>query len=551
MTLNDIHRTTYNEKTGFLAIDESYIARSVIAFVDTMKLSGDSSVFKPENRNDEPMINASFLLDNFMKYLECVAESRWIDDSDVTRFIGDLVKLVNIDIDVLLEKDNLNLVEFYLYLCFIGKTSMITSADGTVSQMLSYSFERSMFGVSLAVRTRRGVMVGDTVNWLVSNIRVSSNKISTSALPIKVANEEEISSAYLEGKARLSSYTPVGYKQYSGIAYYPGFMGVAAESFLENCRVITDSYALKRENYSHLSAMYGILGGSLDNDHAMDYKELLESDDRNIIATLCSEVVMFDLERKRWYLGLEENISDVNLRSDALSKLIMDDSKKEMIKAIATEHRVSNSDIIDGKGSNAIFLLYGDPGTGKTLTAEAVAEYMAKPLYKVSLGELGTDVCDLEEELQRILNLCERWDCIMLIDEADIFLERRDTSNLERNAMVAVFLRMLEYYEGILFLTTNRVKQFDVAFVSRISLAIHYKRPDMVSLWSMLLLNSHIEHTDSDIDDLSAYGVNGRQAKMAINTAKAVAAYNKVEVTTDHVRDSLTETQAFQDFLDM
>lgn len=59
----------------------------------------------------------------------------------------------------------------------------------------------------------------------------------------------------------------------------------------------------------------------------------------------------------------------------------------------------------------------------------------------------------------------------MLLDEADIFLQQRNLEDLQRNALVSVFLRMLEYYEVILILTSNRVGTFDEAFKSRIQLA--------------------------------------------------------------------------------
>ncbi|KAJ7099777.1 hypothetical protein C8R44DRAFT_642185 [Mycena epipterygia] len=62
-------------------------------------------------------------------------------------------------------------------------------------------------------------------------------------------------------------------------------------------------------------------------------------------------------------------------------------------------------------------------------------------------------------------------DAAVLIDEADVFLEERGTASIERNAMVAVFLRQLEYFQRVLFLTTNRVKQFNPAFQSRIHLS--------------------------------------------------------------------------------
>lgn len=61
------------------------------------------------------------------------------------------------------------------------------------------------------------------------------------------------------------------------------------------------------------------------------------------------------------------------------------------------------ADVIAGKGEGSIFLLHGPPGVGKTLTAEAIAELLHKPLYTVSMGELGTNPESLESNLQDIL----------------------------------------------------------------------------------------------------------------------------------------------------
>ena len=103
-------------------------------------------------------------------------------------------------------------------------------------------------------------------------------------------------------------------------------------------------------------------------------------------------------------------------------------------------------------------MLHGPPGTGKTLTAEGISELLKCPLYTVSAGELGTDSRFLEMELQKILDICHAWGAILLLDEADVFLEKRNMHDLHRNALVSIFLRQLEYFQGILFLTTNRVE---------------------------------------------------------------------------------------------
>ncbi len=103
-------------------------------------------------------------------------------------------------------------------------------------------------------------------------------------------------------------------------------------------------------------------------------------------------------------------------------------------------------DLIEGKGLGVILLLVGNPGTGKTLTAEAVADKVRRPLYVLSAGELGQRVEDVERRLRGALELAERWDAVLLFDECDVFLQERSVGaggmwDLARNEVVAVFLR--------------------------------------------------------------------------------------------------------------
>jgi SpoVK/Ycf46/Vps4 family AAA+-type ATPase len=77
----------------------------------------------------------------------------------------------------------------------------------------------------------------------------------------------------------------------------------------------------------------------------------------------------------------------------------------------------------------------------------------------------------------KYFRLATSWEAIILLDEADVFLETRGTPGekvFERNALVAVMLRILEYFNGVLFLTTNRVMKLDIAMLSRIHYAIHF-----------------------------------------------------------------------------
>jgi hypothetical protein len=67
-----------------------------------------------------------------------------------------------------------------------------------------------------------------------------------------------------------------------------------------------------------------------------------------------------------------------------------------------------------------------------------------RPLYMIGCGELGTTPHELDQSLSKIFKLAPIWNAVLLIDEADVFLEKRADQNIMRNAMVAVFLRNIE-----------------------------------------------------------------------------------------------------------
>lgn len=206
----------------------------------------------------------------------------------------------------------------------------------------------------------------------------------------------------------------------------------------------------------------------------------------------------------------------------------------------------SIDDIISGKGKGLVAVLHGPPGTGKTLTAEGIADLLKCPLYMVSAGDLGTDPRGLEKELQNILDIAHSWGAILLLDEADVFLERRSIQDIHRNALVSIFLRLLEYFQGILFLTTNRVETFDEAFVSRIHLSLRYgelTQKARKTVWKMFLERARTvegvcvaELSDADYNELSKRQVNGRQIKNLTRAAQALAIHEEVPLGMSHIR---------------
>ncbi|KAI9647059.1 hypothetical protein NHQ30_005061 [Ciborinia camelliae] len=161
-------------------------------------------------------------------------------------------------------------------------------------------------------------------------------------------------------------------------------------------------------------------------------------------------------------------MTDIVWNEDAFKKLVIDETRRKLIHALVRSHRqddASFDDIIENKGKGLVGLLSGSPGVGKTLTAEAVAEVTSRPLYQVSTGELGIDADVVDRRLGTILEISRRWGCVLLIDEADVFLATRGV-DLARDTLVSIFLRRLEYFRGVLILTTNRKSEIDPAFQS-------------------------------------------------------------------------------------
>jgi len=195
---------------------------------------------------------------------------------------------------------------------------------------------------------------------------------------------------------------------------------------------------------------------------------------------------------------------------------------------------------------------------GKTLTAEAIAELLHKPLYVVSMGELGTTPEALEERLLDVLDLCAPWGALVLIDEAEMLLERRAKNDIVRNAMVCVMLRLLEYHKGILFLTTNRVESLDPAFQSRVQCALRYDAlgaPARKAIWTDLLARA-TAGADSkasadggrdalDVDALAAHELNGRQIKNCLQLALALSRHEHAPLGMRHLRATLEVTTSF------
>ncbi|KFY77788.1 hypothetical protein V499_02893 [Pseudogymnoascus sp. VKM F-103] len=262
----------------------------------------------------------------------------------------------------------------------------------------------------------------------------------------------------------------------------------------------------------------------------------------------------FSLFDKKWCFFAIDFLGDVEFNSDAYKQLLLPKNHKELAHALVKNHGSNEfDDLIKGKGKGLVFVLHGAPGVGKTFTAESIADDVRKPLYIINSGELGVTPHEVETHLNSALKLATHWGAIVLIDEADVFLEQRTIHDLTRNCLVSLFLRTLEYYEGILFLTTNRLTSFDLAFKSRIHLALKYTALDAQrrkELWKLFIsrTSSHrlAAWDESVLDDLAKVDINGRQIKNTVRTASTLARSMNTSLEKDHIDIVLATIESFE-----
>ncbi|RDW57676.1 hypothetical protein BP5796_12477 [Coleophoma crateriformis] len=210
--------------------------------------------------------------------------------------------------------------------------------------------------------------------------------------------------------------------------------------------------------------------------------------------------------------------------------------KKQTLVDIVENHQKGKSDgvpdLISGKGEGLVILLYGPPGVGKTLTAEGVAEHLRRPLKSISFSSLIDTQGDFESYLKYTFQQASRHEAILVLDEADVILEQRAFEDVKRNSIVSTFLRTIEYFDGIVFLTTNRPKTIDPAFESRIHHTIEYEPLNSVTrmeIWKQFLTKleprseANIARVMDSLDHFKYYELNGRQIRNVINISSAIA----------------------------
>ncbi|KAL8645451.1 MAG: hypothetical protein Q9210_006700 [Variospora velana] len=218
----------------------------------------------------------------------------------------------------------------------------------------------------------------------------------------------------------------------------------------------------------------------------------------------------------------------VKLQDGEITKTLVLDLIKghRAIQSKENNSDLAVEDVVAKKGKGLVMLLYGPPGVGKTSTAETVAIAARKPLFSISVSDVGTKAKNVEANLEMIFALATSWQAILLIDEADVFLQRR----------------------GILMLTTNQIASFDVAVQSRIHVAIKYTKLSKEQI--MLIFEGFLKPLEKKncvykidairewiAEDVCNTELDGRQIRNIVTSALGLArAQHRNKLEKEHLK---------------
>ncbi|KAL3426801.1 ATPase [Phlyctema vagabunda] len=306
----------------------------------------------------------------------------------------------------------------------------------------------------------------------------------------------------------------------------------------------------------------------------VDPKETTIEDDHFFL--LCSRrVPAFLLQDRRWEIIDIEHVNDVKIDKKAFDHLVLPMETKNLLKALTWSYTARldspeqdhwSSDLIK------IILLHGSPGVGKSRTAECVAEITGRPLLSITCADIGTEPAQVDRNLERYFSLGESWGAVMLLDEADIYLEQRERglAELQHNSLVSIFLKALEIYKGILFLTTNRVGALDEGFASRFHVALRFPTltdDSRAQIWkynfdllerdyTTLRVAESARSYTMDSSEIKTVKWNGREIRNALQTAVSLAEYeaneneeSKVVLKRDHIQQVVQMSHQFKEYL--
>jgi SpoVK/Ycf46/Vps4 family AAA+-type ATPase len=197
-------------------------------------------------------------------------------------------------------------------------------------------------------------------------------------------------------------------------------------------------------------------------------------------------------------------------------------------------------------GRSIVLNFFGPPGTGKTMMAEAIANYLGKRVYSVNYSELESKfVGETPKNIVSVFEKAKDENAVVVFDEADSFLGKRLTNVTQSadygvNVTRSVMLMEIEKFDGVVIFTTNLISNYDEAFKRRILANIEFKMPDAdarTQIWKAHISSKYPIHAEITYEMLGQKydGISGADIKdMLLNAAVICLQDNKNVVEQSH-----------------
>ena len=199
-----------------------------------------------------------------------------------------------------------------------------------------------------------------------------------------------------------------------------------------------------------------------------------------------------------------------------------------------------------GKGVGV--LMYGPPGTGKTMAAQVMANELGMELYRVDLSQVTSKyIGETEKNLESVFREAEHSNVILFFDEADSLFGKRtevkDSNDKYANQETSYILQRIESYEGMIILATNLVKNFDSAFMRRITVSIRFSEPDekmRTLLWKDMLQNTALAEDEMLFENLAKqFEITGSNIKSIVRNALFLSFMEERELRIEDIAKAI------------
>lgn len=258
------------------------------------------------------------------------------------------------------------------------------------------------------------------------------------------------------------------------------------QGFKELCSLPADPSQFAMRYHLNASETSRIVSSFLEKDKDEDYDP----------DTLFSKLTLQQTKKEENSLGRivysRILLDDVKIQPNLREKL------DDVITSVRQSHRILDEWNLRKNypyGRSVSLMLSGPPGTGKTMTANAIAGELKMPLYQVNLSHIVDKyIGETEKNLEKVFSFAEKTNSVLFFDEADSLFGKRsevkDSHDKYANNEISYLLQRIEAYDGIVILATNIKGNIDPAFLRRIRYVVNFENPDesaRLAIWESCL----------------------------------------------------------------